>query len=56
LRNPSQLKQLQFHCGKPPPAPAPNTCMCMKLYDSKKFVLILFYVKKGCLTAAFLYA
>jgi len=25
LRTPSQFRQLQFHCGKPPPAPAPRT-------------------------------
>src|SRR5437899_4685842 len=25
-RNPSQLRQLQFHCGKPPPAAEPRTC------------------------------
>ncbi len=25
LRNPSQLGQLQFHCGNPPPAPEPST-------------------------------
>jgi len=24
LRTPSQLRQLQFHCGNPPPAAAPN--------------------------------
>src|ERR1700756_2874726 len=25
LRTPSQLRQLQFHCGKPPPAEEPST-------------------------------
>jgi hypothetical protein len=25
LRTPAQLRQLQFHCGKPPPAAEPNT-------------------------------
>src|ERR1700730_153529 len=25
LRKPAQLRQLQFHCGKPPPAAAPST-------------------------------
>src|SRR5882757_633252 len=25
LRTPAQLRQLQFHCGKPPPAAAPST-------------------------------
>jgi hypothetical protein len=28
-RTPSQLRQLQFHCGKPPPAAAPRTITCM---------------------------
>src|SRR5450830_1280033 len=48
LRIPSQLKQLQFHCGNPPPAPAPNTCICMKLYDSLKnlFKIQVFYKKR----------
>src|SRR5436309_1865137 len=26
LRSPSQLRQLQFHCGNPPPAAEPRTC------------------------------
>src|SRR5689334_1688101 len=30
LRTPSQLRQLQFHCGKPPPAAAPRTWIRMK--------------------------
>src|SRR5688572_6721017 len=25
LRTPAQLRQLQFHCGKPPPAAEPST-------------------------------
>jgi hypothetical protein len=25
-RRPAQLRQLQFHCGKPPPAAEPSTC------------------------------
>src|SRR5262245_53582141 len=25
LRKPAQLRQLQFHCGNPPPAPEPRT-------------------------------
>ena len=25
LRRPAQLRQLQFHCGKPPPAADPST-------------------------------
>jgi len=25
LRTPSQFRQLQFHCGKPPPAAEPST-------------------------------
>ena len=25
-RRPAQLRQLQFHCGKPPPAAKPSTC------------------------------
>jgi hypothetical protein len=25
LRKPSQFRQLQFHCGKPPPAADPKT-------------------------------
>jgi hypothetical protein len=25
LRKPAQLRQLQFHCGKPPPAAEPST-------------------------------
>src|SRR5882757_11196356 len=25
LRTPAQLRQLQFHCGKPPPAAAPSS-------------------------------
>jgi hypothetical protein len=25
LRTPAQLRQLQFHCGKPPPAADPRT-------------------------------
>ncbi len=28
-RTPAQLRQLQFHCGKPPPAAAPSTLMRM---------------------------
>ena len=28
-RKPSQLRQLQFHCGKPPPAAEPSICTCM---------------------------
>jgi len=27
LRTPSQFGQLQFHCGKPPPAAEPSTLM-----------------------------
>ena len=27
-RRPSQLRQLQFHCGKPPPAAEPRTWIC----------------------------
>src|SRR5262249_50566474 len=30
LRTPSQLRQLQFHCGRPPPAADPSTRMCIK--------------------------
>jgi hypothetical protein len=26
-RTPAQLRQLQFHCGKPPPAAEPSTLM-----------------------------
>jgi hypothetical protein len=29
LRTPAQLGQLQFHCGKPPPAAAPSTLIFM---------------------------
>jgi hypothetical protein len=29
-RAPVQLAQLQFHCGKPPPAAAPRTVMRME--------------------------
>ena len=29
-RTPAQLRQLQFHCGKPPPAEEPSTLMRMK--------------------------
>jgi hypothetical protein len=29
LRSPAQLRQLQFHCGKPPPAAEPNTTIFM---------------------------
>ena len=29
LRTPAQLRQLQFHCGKPPPAAEPRMVMCM---------------------------
>src|SRR5437660_12443143 len=28
-RTPAQLRQLQFHCGKPPPAAAPRTLIFM---------------------------
>ena len=37
-RTPSQLGQLQFHCGKPPPAEEPRTRMRMAklLVDQKK--------------------
>jgi len=36
LRKPLQLKQLQFHCGNPPPAPAPKTCICIINFDKLK--------------------
>ena len=29
LRTPAQLRQLQFHCGKPPPADAPRMVIRM---------------------------
>jgi hypothetical protein len=29
-RKPAQLPQLQFHCGKPPPAAEPKTRILMK--------------------------
>ncbi|MNN42440.1 hypothetical protein D3C81_1566210 [compost metagenome] len=29
LRTPAHWRQLQFHCGKPPPAAEPRTRMCM---------------------------
>jgi len=34
-RNPAQLVQLQFHCGKPPPAAEPKTCICITDQRSK---------------------
>src|ERR1700738_4986395 len=30
-RTPAQLRQLQFHCGNPPPAAAPSTLIFMAL-------------------------
>ena len=33
-RTPAQLRQLQFHCGKPPPAAAPSTVMRMNFSSS----------------------
>jgi hypothetical protein len=30
LRTPSQFRQLQFHCGKPPPADEPSTLIFMR--------------------------
>ena len=32
LRTPAQLRQLQFHCGKPPPAAEPNTRIFNRLH------------------------
>ena len=32
LRTPSQFGQLQFHCGKPPPAAEPSTLMCISAF------------------------
>jgi len=34
-RKPAQFTQLQFHCGKPPPAPEPSiwTCIAKNLLD-----------------------
>lgn len=29
-RRPSQLRQLQFHCGNPPPADEPSTLIFMR--------------------------
>jgi hypothetical protein len=33
-RTPAQLRQLQFHCGKPPPAALPN--VVMRIVDRSK--------------------
>src|SRR3990167_11551391 len=35
-RKPSQLGQLQFHCGKPPPADDPRTLMRMSVHRGKE--------------------
>src|SRR3989344_1913918 len=35
LRMPSQLWQLQFHWGKPPPAPEPKTWICISYYSKQ---------------------
>lgn len=32
VRYPLQLGQLQFHCGKPPPAAEPRTCIFKREY------------------------
>src|SRR5688500_1047660 len=32
LRTPAQLRQLQFHCGKPPPAAEPSTRIFISLH------------------------
>ena len=35
-RTPMQLKQLQFHCGNPPPAAEPKTRICITTQKRKK--------------------
>jgi hypothetical protein len=35
LRTPEQLRQLQFHCGKPPPAADPRT-LIFNGFDSNR--------------------
>jgi len=35
LRSPAQLRQLQFHCGNPPPAADPSTRIFMALRITK---------------------
>jgi hypothetical protein len=37
-RKPSQLGQLQFHCGKPPPAEDPKTRMRMCLTQAAQVI------------------
>ena len=36
LRTPSQLRQLQFHWGKPPPAADPRTRILTKVFQGRK--------------------
>lgn len=52
LRTPSQLGQLQFHCGNPPPAAEPRTLTLIRI---TLFFCLCYSIRKAPETGAFLH-